>query len=406
MDHGWCRIAAVLLFVGICVAQEAYLDFGPEELIDANGILIQVPGYSVPSLIDWNSDGLLDLMIGEGGGGVSEAKIRIYLNQGSSSVPLYEDYFYFCNGSSEAIFPGAGCLGCFPRMSCFNNDDMNDMIVGLSDGSIRFYRNRGTQEEPVFNGYLTLSAVVAECNCHVDFDQSIRRTLDILDYDGDGNNDLVIGGLDGLITPYLNVRNTGTFRIEEQVPVMTTEGVDLDVPSGRSSPIVVDWDGDGLRDILSGNTDGQILFYKNVGTEAGPIYDANAVYLDSEGVPIDLEGSARSRPSLCYWPDQDIAAPADAYPDLLVGSSDGCIHLYRGTREPEDLNGDAVVDIQDFAVMANHWGEVLDPNNGLGDQNGDLFIDSRDLAALGSQWLQGFGPQGYQVLHPQDFNEL
>ncbi len=48
-------------------AEDVVLNFGPEEIIQADGNDIVVPGFSVPSLADWNNDHLQDLIVGEGG---------------------------------------------------------------------------------------------------------------------------------------------------------------------------------------------------------------------------------------------------------------------------------------------------------------------------------------------------
>ena len=50
-------------------------------------------------------------------------------------------------------------------------------------------------------------------------------------------------------------------------------------------PTVADWDGDGVLDIVTGNAEGRLLFYKNYGTNAVPAF-GRAEYLCSEGVPI------------------------------------------------------------------------------------------------------------------------
>ena len=41
---------------------------------------------------------------------------------------------------------------------------------------------------------------------------------------------------------------------------------------GGSHPVlsVVDWDNDGRTDIISGNAEGKVLFFKNVGTDRSP----------------------------------------------------------------------------------------------------------------------------------------
>jgi hypothetical protein len=54
------------------------------------------------------------------------------------------------------------------------------------------------------------------------------------------------------------------------------------------------------------------------------------VQLQAEGIPIDLDGAARSRPSVCDWNE-------DGTPDVLVGAQDGKVHLYLGVPEPTTL---------------------------------------------------------------------
>src|SRR5512139_2516219 len=63
-----CIMAVAGLVVSTsALAGEFVLNFGPEEIVKADGNDIAVPGYSVPSFVDWNNDGLQDLVVGEGG---------------------------------------------------------------------------------------------------------------------------------------------------------------------------------------------------------------------------------------------------------------------------------------------------------------------------------------------------
>lgn len=48
-------------------------------------------------------------------------------------------------------------------------------------------------------------------------------------------------------------------------------GVPIDVDIGHAAPYVVDFDGDGVRDLLVGQFgQGQCRIYKNVGTDTAP----------------------------------------------------------------------------------------------------------------------------------------
>lgn len=50
-------------------------------------------------------------------------------------------------------------------------------------------------------------------------------------------------------------------------------------------PNVVDWDGDGALDVVAGNSEGRLLFFKNRGSNAEPDF-APSVELESDGEPI------------------------------------------------------------------------------------------------------------------------
>jgi len=53
-----------LLLLATPVIGQLYL--GPEEIVQAGEFDLTVSGYSVPSYVDWDNDGLLDLIVGEG----------------------------------------------------------------------------------------------------------------------------------------------------------------------------------------------------------------------------------------------------------------------------------------------------------------------------------------------------
>ena len=80
-------------------------DLGPEEIVQAGGSDLTVSGYSVPSYVDWDDDGLPDLIVGEG---TSIGKVRVYLNTGSVSSPSFSTYSYAQSGSSDLTVTGGG----------------------------------------------------------------------------------------------------------------------------------------------------------------------------------------------------------------------------------------------------------------------------------------------------------
>ena len=293
---------------------------GPEEIVQAGGSAIAVPGYSVPSFVRWDGDGLRDLVIGEGGGGVAEGKVRIYLNGGTASEPEFFDYVYAQSLDTDLVCDAAGCMGVFPRVVYWDGDGRKDLLAGQAGGTILLFTNVGTDDAPRFDGGSPLQ--VGEPGAKADIDVGARATPAVVDFNGDGKKDLVVGALDGLVRIYLNegADDAPDFR---SVQFALEDGGDLVVSTGRSSPRVLDHDEDGRKDIVTGNTAGELAFYANIGTDEAPEFAA-CIYLNADGVPIDLPGSARSRPFDCDW-------AGDGAADFLVGGGDGLVRLYQGS---------------------------------------------------------------------------
>ena len=99
--------AAGLAVLCAAAAAPAFPDFGPEELVRAGGSLIFVTGASAPHWIDWNEDGLPDLVIGEGGG-LLPGKVRVYLNVGAPGEPAFDGWFPVQSGGQDLAVDDPG----------------------------------------------------------------------------------------------------------------------------------------------------------------------------------------------------------------------------------------------------------------------------------------------------------
>ncbi|MHC4533302.1 MAG: hypothetical protein ACYS6K_05055 [Planctomycetota bacterium] len=360
------------------------LNLGPEEIIQANGADIQVPGYSVPSLVDWNNDNLQDLVIGEGSG-FGDAKVRVYLNVGTEAEPVFADYFYAQSEGSDLTCPASGCMGCFPRVVYWDADMRKDLLVGQADGTVKIFLNNGTDSGPVFDAGQTITVGTDKEN----LDVGSRATPTLIDWDNDDRMDLIVGALDGRIHIYLNCDCTDgippSFNYSTPSGDFATEdGWDLFVPSNRSSPVISDLDGDGKKDLLTGNTEGQLLFYKNVGTDDKPGFSAYTL-VESNGAAIDLPGTPRSRPFICYWTGDGNFGPIDNYPDVLIGSGDGKVRLYRGKSETKtkakqgDLDGNGIIDLADLALLITYWPQTDCGRCNGADLTGDGNVKKDDV---------------------------
>lgn len=312
----------VLAYPGVAAASPA---LGPETLVEANSLPIQVIQYSVPQFVDWNADGRPDLLVGEKSA-YDTGKVRVYLNSSIDDFPIFTDFDYVQSSGSDLTVPASGCLGAFSRALFWDGDDKIDLLIGRADGFLELFLNEGTASEPAFGSGTLLQ--VGPPGSKVDINVGNRACPAIVDWDNDGAKDLVVGEYNGLFHLFIN-EGTNTqpdFWLETFVQ---EDGDNLIVESLRSSPTIVDWDADGRKDIITGDTLGRLRFYSNVWTDDDPAFSGYEL-LESLGVIIDLPNDARSRPYACDW-------TGDGLGDLLVGGADGYVRLYQGVPEPATI---------------------------------------------------------------------
>jgi len=321
-------------------ADAGSLKLGEGALVQADGSDLIVPGYAVPCFIDWNNDGLRDLIVGDGGNGFV-GMVRVYLNEGVAGAPQFSGFTYVQADGDDLVVPGTECacgycLGAFPRFLDWNADDKKDLILGTPTDGAWVYLNIGTDSAPTFDaGAEILYGPPGDKTGVGGGHDRIRTTLDLVDWDNDGLTDLVTGEIDGRVRVFVNEGTVGAPDFLDVMIVQDGAG-DLVVPCDRSSPVVMDLNGDGNKDLLSGNTVGELLLYVNQGTDASPLFSGYE-YVAANGVPIDLPDWPRSRPFVTDWND-------DGLLDVLVGSGDywlegdGRIWLFLGNApEPSGL---------------------------------------------------------------------
>lgn len=147
--------------------------------------------------------------------------------------------------------------------------------------------------------------------------------IHVADWDGDGRFDLLVGQTRDIVL-YRNRGAKGEPEFEAPVRVEAPEG---GFPT-RPSPFVVDWDGDGTRDLLVGAEQGGVFFFRNAGR--GKTWKLEkGVPLTTAGEPLATGGS-RTRFTVTHW-------DGDGHLDLVVGdfwSKDrqygGHVVLFRG----------------------------------------------------------------------------
>lgn len=383
----------ILSFISISFCSQCpagvWTDLAAEQYVQANGSDIVAGTYSVPSFVDFNSDGLKDLVVGEKQSYPSiVGKVRVYLNSGTESEPEFSSYYYIQSGGSDLEVVAQSCMGCFPRVVQWDSDGKKDLIVGLSngayDGSVMLYLNVGTDEAPVFDSGRLIEYGPAGSKTPINV--GIRATPAICDFNSDSKKDLLIGNFDGSLEVYIN-EGTDTEPNFITSYFVQDNGENLFVDTYRASPTVADLNNDGKKDILTGDSVGQMRVYTNVGTDQNPTF--SGYYLvEAGGAVIDLPSYsptiyARSRPFLCDWTN-------DGYIDVLVGSSDGKISLFEGLPYQADTEPDGDVDMDDFIVLSRWWmqADCSSSQDCCGaDMNTDGIVDVNDLEIFSEEWI-------------------
>jgi hypothetical protein len=176
-----------------------------------------------------------------------------------------------------------------------------------------------------------------------------------IDWDGDGDQDLVVGDEDGRVAL---IENSG--KLSHGVPQFLApryfqqEAADLKC-GALATPVGFDWDGDGDQDLVSGNTAGYIEVFENL---SGPKVErprwAAPKRLKADGKTIRIQagynGSIQG-PCEAKWGYTTLSVAdwdGDQLPDVIINSIWGKIEWYRnvGTRTAPKLAAAAPVEVQ------------------------------------------------------------
>jgi hypothetical protein len=243
--------------------------------------------------LDWDGDGRLDILTG----------LQIYHNQGNGT---YEVQSLLAPGN-HIEHAGIGDGWMYTQLADLDGDGRLDLLYGTHSGHIYQHRNLGGRpprfDEPgerllLADGQPIHVGPVPGQKMDFDVLQGARTAFTVADFDGDGLLDLVVGDTYGKVRFY---RNVGTRQRPRFAPA-----VDLGDLKIRMIPFAADWDGDGRVDVVGSAASGTVVWYRNLG--AGRFAPAK---------PIDM-------PALPYGPMVSVVDwNQDGDTDLIVGTAYG-----------------------------------------------------------------------------------
>ncbi|WP_369177604.1 FG-GAP-like repeat-containing protein [Candidatus Thiodubiliella endoseptemdiera] len=272
---------------------------------------IDVGYVSVPTLVDIDGDGDLDLVVGE-----SNGTLKYYQNTGTTSNPAYEAKTGDSNPFNGIDVGNAAS----PTLADIDGDGDLDLVMGEDNGTLKYYQNTGTTSNPAYE------VKTGGSNPFNSIDVGDFSAPTLADIDGDGDLDLVAGEVYGTLKYYQNTGTTSNPTYEAKTGDSNPfNGIDV---GNLSAPTLADIDGDGDLDLVVGESAGTLKYYQNTGTTSNPAYEAKTGD-DNPFNGIDVGDS--SKPTLV-----DIDGDGDL--DLVVGEANGTLKYYYN-QQPSSVDG-------------------------------------------------------------------
>lgn len=316
----------------------------PSEVLEKNAPLYG-GSLTVPNVVDWDGDGVLDIVAGN-----SEGRLLFFKNNGTNRNPDFAMSEEICAGGKPILLrPGYHVVqGPFeaswgylcPTVYDWNGDGLPDVMVSGSRAKYEIMLNEGTITEP----RLAAPVPVMVDNLELYGTWRVRPAITKVN----GVNVMVTMDDDNALHLYrqideYNVEDAGKLRLEDgrQITGHNNAG-ELLGQWGRGKLRFVDWNMDGKTDLIVGSikrssypspdrglpysrfkkkeTGLQVMFFENVGTDENMVFK-EPVQFQVDGKDFYL-GAHSNAPEPCMLGDVSDG------PNLLVGCESGKYYFF------------------------------------------------------------------------------
>ena len=278
----------------------------------------EVPIFPAPFLIDINNDNKKDMLVSPNNINLAENLINVAFYKNVSADETYE--FDFQTDSlfvSDMVDLGEGA---YPVFFDFNYDGLDDIVIG-NYGYFESGDNVG--KLALYENTGTVSApeftLITRDLAGIsafDFNALVPTFGDL---DNDGDKDMLLGESDGFVHFFKNIGPPeGPAQFILFVP--NYQGID---PGANAAPQLIDITGDNLPDLIIGEKNGNLNYYENTGTAESPIFTLQNEFWGNVDVRTVGVLTGHAIPFL-------IKRNTGNY-ELYVGCESGTIYLYEPT---------------------------------------------------------------------------
>lgn len=233
--------------------------------------MIDMGSGANPAFLDYNDDGLMDILLGGIGRFDSLTgyvpRLQLLANVGTAQQPAYDivdaDYL---NLQGNPVFNGIAWIK--PASGDLDHDGDWDLMLGASDGTLFYFQNTAPPN--------TAAVFVLTATNYAGIDVGLNSAPQLVDLDQDNDLDLLIGNHRGYIQYW---DNAGTATVPNYVLVDDTLGhvklndyTGLTVSNGFAQPLALDYDGDSDLDLLVGGIEGVVAIFENINLQPGATF--------------------------------------------------------------------------------------------------------------------------------------
>lgn len=260
------------------------------------------------SVFDYDSDGLLDIIVGNSfyflqEGGLKISQLALLKNIGTATQPAFQltnlNYENIAQYQLKQTQPAWGDL---------DSDGLSDLLLGDYDGYLQFFKNTGSA---------TAKFPALTTPQYFGIDASVLAAPFIYDVDSDGDNDIICGRKDGTLNWYVNYGNAQNPQFSKDSVITNWGGVNLkgtyDI-DGLSQPVM--YEQNDSMFLFSGSRRGTIFKFLIPGND---LRSERFQLLDS-----NLLGKSVGEKSTIAVGDFN----GDSIPDFVVGNTLGGINFF------------------------------------------------------------------------------